>query len=421
MSILKKSFYLCAILIVSFLLLSNNTSAAVSTCIECHSDLEGESKAPVDSFLNDVHNRPGIGCVGCHGGDNTSDDIDISMSEESGFIGVPDRKQILILCSKCHSNPEFMKVYNQALPTDQYSKYLTSVHGRLNGAGDTKAADCVSCHQSHGIRSASNPKSSVYSINLPKTCVRCHADKEYMAEYNIPTDQWENYKKSVHGVALLEKKDVGAPACNDCHGNHGAVPPEVESIDKVCGLCHHNNMVDFEKSTHFEYFSALDEPACETCHSNHYIVKATTALLQGEKLVCAKCHDNDDGTGGLESAAMISLQIDSLEQIVADAHQKLNEADIKGLFINDGLFLLKDAQQKVYESKTSVHTFNDSLVVSITNSGMGLALRADSLAVKLLGDYMFRRQGLIVSVFVLCFLAILILLKVRQIKKRQKA
>ena len=59
-----------------------------------------------------------------------------------------------------------------------------------------------------------------------------------MKEYGIPTDQYEKYSKSVHGVALLQKHDLGAPACNKCHGNHGATPPGVESISKVCGTCH---------------------------------------------------------------------------------------------------------------------------------------------------------------------------------------
>jgi hypothetical protein len=38
----------------------------------------------------------------------------------------------------------------------------------------------------------------------------------------IPHNQYEKFARSVHGIALLKKHDSGAPACNICHGNHGA-------------------------------------------------------------------------------------------------------------------------------------------------------------------------------------------------------
>ena len=141
-----------------------------------------------------------------------------------------------------------------ALPVDQVVKYKTSIHGIKNSKGDINVAECASCHGSHGIRAVKDPFSNVYATNIPKVCSSCHSDKEKMAQYKIPTDQYSLYVKSVHGVALLEKGDLGAPSCNDCHGNHGAVPPGVESISKVCGSCHTLNMELFEKSVHKQAF-----------------------------------------------------------------------------------------------------------------------------------------------------------------------
>ena len=130
-------------------------------------------------------------------------------------------------CSKCHADPAFMRTYNPGLPIDQLEKYKSSVHGMKNTQGDAKVAACASCHGSHDIRSAKDVNSKVYAVNLPTTCGACHSNVQYMKGYRIPTDQVKKFSTSVHGIALLEKRDLGAPSCNDCHGNHGAAPPRV--------------------------------------------------------------------------------------------------------------------------------------------------------------------------------------------------
>ena len=75
-------------------------------CIVCHQELE---ILPEGYKIYDVHLRNGLSCAGCHGGDPSSDDEDISMSPENGFIGVPSREDIPKFCGKCHSNPEFIR------------------------------------------------------------------------------------------------------------------------------------------------------------------------------------------------------------------------------------------------------------------------------------------------------------------------
>ena len=131
-----------------------------------------------------------------------------------------------------------MRTFNPSLRVDQLSQYWTSKHGQLLKTGDTKAAVCTDCHGVHGIQSVKFPKSPTFPWNIPQTCGRCHADPNLMKDYQIPTNQLEQYKGSVHAQALFDKKDLSAPACNDCHGNHGAVPPEVQSIASVCRQCH---------------------------------------------------------------------------------------------------------------------------------------------------------------------------------------
>ena len=293
----RRIFLFAATLIA--VLVSRNSALANDKCFECHRNTEDKPSA---LFLHDIHHTKGITCAGCHGGNPNAEEMEQAMDKKAGFIGVPKGDDISKACAACHSSPEKMKSlgsslptnqweflqtsvhaklslkgkdyiaqcvtchnshgivsvknpsspvyplnvvktctqchanitliksYNPSLPVDQLEKYRTSVHGMRNAKGDPKTAECASCHGSHDIRSAKDVKSKVYVSNIPETCAACHSNAEYMKAYKIPTDQYEKYAKSIHGLALLQKHDAGAPACNSCHGNHGAVPPGVESV-----------------------------------------------------------------------------------------------------------------------------------------------------------------------------------------------
>jgi len=41
----------------------------------------------------------------------------------------------------------------------------------------------------------------------------------------IPTNQFAEYRTSVHWEAMSKRGDLSAPSCASCHGNHGAKPP----------------------------------------------------------------------------------------------------------------------------------------------------------------------------------------------------
>jgi hypothetical protein len=101
-------------------------------CITCHQEIE---MLPEGFQKYDVHVQFGLSCAGCHGGDPTSDDEEIAMSEANGFIGVPDHETIPKLCGKCHSDPEYMRNYHPGLATDQVAVaihliafYLRTIH-----------------------------------------------------------------------------------------------------------------------------------------------------------------------------------------------------------------------------------------------------------------------------------------------------
>jgi hypothetical protein len=227
---------ICVILLAP-LGLSGQT-AKTDTCLQCHAVLEGNLQRPAVLIRNDVHIAAGLGCADCHGGDRTTDDMAASMNRAKGFVGKVKRTQIPKLCAGCHSKPDFMRKYRPQQRVDQFELYQTSVHGKRLAAGDETVATCIDCHGVHDIRAVKDALAPVHPLRLPETCSHCHADSARMAKYKIPTNQFEEYKTSVHWTALNKRGDLTAPNCASCHGNHGAKPPQVGSVAAVCGSCH---------------------------------------------------------------------------------------------------------------------------------------------------------------------------------------
>ncbi len=102
-------------------------SAAENNCMTCHADFEDDD-GPSHLISKDVHIQKGLGCVDCHGGDPSLDDMD-DVRDSKGYKGVPDYKDVPKFCASCHSNPVYMHDHNPSLPTDQFDKYKTSIHG----------------------------------------------------------------------------------------------------------------------------------------------------------------------------------------------------------------------------------------------------------------------------------------------------
>jgi predicted CXXCH cytochrome family protein len=130
---------------------------------------------------------------------------------------------------------------------------------------------------------------------VPATCGKCHGSAEYLKGRKIPADVVEKYRGSVHGKALLERGDLGAPACNSCHGNHGATPPDITSVANVCGTCHSQQAELFRNSKKKANFDQNGIAECVFCHSQHDIKPPTDAMLgTGRESVCLQCHEDEN-------------------------------------------------------------------------------------------------------------------------------
>lgn len=383
-------------------------------CYKCHTENE---LLPEGISELDIHLQQGLSCAGCHGGDPTKSDESESMNPAKKFIGVPEIKDIPKLCGKCHSDIEIMRTYQPRIATDQVAQYYTSVHGKKLKGGDENVATCISCHTSHAILPAKDTRSSVYATNVPNTCNNCHGNSELMDKYGLESNQFEQFAESVHGNALLENHDVGAPSCNDCHGNHGATPPGVASISHVCGTCHVNNMNYFLGSKMSGVFEEMDFHACEQCHGNHLVKKTSDEMIGvGESSLCIECHS--EGDEGYINAENIYNHLNNLNVLYDSATVIATDVKIKGMNDIDIEYKIKESKQSLIQARTLVHTFDSMKVKDKTDEGMAAVSEALTLANVEIEEYFTRRYGYGIATIIFLILAAALYFKIRGLGKK---
>ncbi len=306
--------------LLAFLAVSAHAAPPQTSCTSCHTDKSAFAAA-------DVHAQVGLSCHDCHGGNPDpalADDMAAAMDasfKANPYAGTPKRAGIPEFCGKCHSSASFMRRFNPAGRVDQVTEYWSSRHGQGLRNGDTNVATCVDCHSVHDIKRRTRPDSPVHPTHVAETCSRCHSDAKLMTPYRdaggrpLPTDQYAKWRVSVHAKAMFEKSDMTAPTCNDCHGNHGATPPGVESVSFVCGQCHGREAELFRASRKHDQWMAHNElmagaecrdchegqrasikmnhfSECVSCHENHGVLRPTVAMLGVlPETPCAFCHE----------------------------------------------------------------------------------------------------------------------------------
>ncbi len=197
-------------------------------CARCHADpkLMRQYGIPTDQFAQyqvSVHGRrlaekkdANVAvCTSCHGTHDIKARTDPSASVYK--TNVPKT------CARCHGDATLMARYGRK--SDQYEKYLGSVHGkRLLEAGDTGAPNCADCHGTHGAA----PPGVAEVANV---CGQCHAQTQ------------EYFTQGAHRFAAGK----GTLKCVTCHENHEIDRPSdllLESGEKGgCLSCHAANAV----------------------------------------------------------------------------------------------------------------------------------------------------------------------------------
>ncbi len=370
------------------------------SCLACHADKAG--------YEDDVHAKKGFNCTACHGGDATNTDMSVAMSPSKGFRGKITRAKIPELCGSCHSDVNFMKNYAPRMRVDQLTQYKTSVHGKRLAAGDTKVATCIDCHGVHGIQPVKDPRSTAFPIHQPETCGKCHKGPER-----------KDYEQSVHWQLLSRDRELSAPACTTCHGNHGAAPPNVASVVNVCGTCHVMIEDLFQKSPHAATFKAMGMRGCMECHSNHRIQRTNDAMLgDSGAAVCRKCHTDGDAGSNLSSA--MAGQLKQIREKIESAQGVVQQAEVYGMEVSDARIELSSANQALVQSRVMVHALNADAFKQQVEKGTKSASSAQAQGLAALHDRDFRRKGLLISIATILLTMVGLYITIKTIESRKQ-
>lgn len=388
---------------------------AKNSCLECHAMLPEPLRVSAEEFSTSVHAQNGLSCTSCHGGDASTDDLEQSMSAAAGFRRNVGRAQIPGLCARCHSDAAYMRTFNPSLRTDQFSQYQTSVHGQRLARNDTQVAVCTDCHTVHNIRPPNDPQSSVYPLNVAQTCGNCHANADYMADYQIPTNQLALYSDSVHHEALAVRGDSSAPTCSTCHGSHGATPPGVASVERVCATCHTFQQQLFDSGPHKDVFETLGLSGCIICHSNHGIQHPTDAMVgTGADSVCVQCHMAGDPA--YDAAEKMHAALVALDQDVTRSNEILMRAENAGVEVGQSQLALAAARDNLTKARVAIHSVRVESVDENVQAGLKVTEAAWQAGLDALAELRYRRMGLVVSVVFIMFVLIAIALLIRRLE-----
>ena len=264
-------------------------------CARCHP----KETRDYDSSVHGVARRQGdtdaSTCSDCHGSPHEI----VPISDPRSKVG---RDSLTTTCARCHANRTLMTKRHITIP-DAVQLFENSVHGRST---KSKAAHCNDCHESHRLRRADDPTSSIYRKNIDTTCGRCHKQEA------------EAYRTGVHGVALA-RGVTRSPVCTDCHGEHRIRGPHDPNspvasgnVSETCSHCHEATGIREtfglpagRLSTYKDSFHGLASRGgspvvaqCASCHGFHDILPSSDprSLVSPQRLpeTCGKCHPGSE-------------------------------------------------------------------------------------------------------------------------------
>jgi len=281
-------------------------------CSSCHPDA-------VAALATSVHGKPVFtrisgkpACQTCHGPVHRL----VGRDDPASAI---HKSRIAVTCAQCHASPEIAKQTGIRL-VQPLAAYQASVHARAIAQGKN-AADCSSCHGSHGILPANDPKSSVNHQRIPETCGQCHGDIA------------KAFAASVHGQAAARGVRE-APVCTDCHGEHRILAPSepgspvfATNVPKLtCGRCHGDlrvsekfgltstSVTSFQDSYHGLAGRAGSRTVanCSSCHGVHDIFPSSDPRSHVNRAnlakTCGTCHPGAGGSFAIGKVHVVSTQ-----------------------------------------------------------------------------------------------------------------
>ncbi|MFI5370005.1 MAG: cytochrome b/b6 domain-containing protein [Candidatus Eisenbacteria bacterium] len=260
-------------------------------CARCHAQESDEYRDSVHGVALAGGDTEASTCQDCHGSAHSTRAHTDSLSSTS-------RARLAATCARCHADRELMMRRKITIP-EAVQLFRNSVHGR---SGKENAAHCNDCHESHRLKRASDPASSIYRTNIPATCGKCHSSEAAA------------YRTGIHGTAL-RRGVTASPVCTDCHGEHMIRGPhDLDSpvaathVSETCSRCHEATGIREtyglpagRLSTYRDSFHGLaargGSPVvanCASCHGYHDILPSSDprSSVSPQRLAstCGRCH-----------------------------------------------------------------------------------------------------------------------------------
>jgi cytochrome b subunit of formate dehydrogenase len=193
---------------------------------------------------------------------------------------------------QAQSNSDCLACHGETSLTKEKKGKTISLFVDAKGFAKSAHADltCIGCHEGF------NPSEIPHAKHVkPVQCTSCHNG-----------EQFENFKKSVHGVA--RGGNTPAVSCVECHTTHAIQKfSDEQGIERkqfasaTCSKCHGQVNARYMMSDHGKALAAGTHgaPSCIDCHSEHNVKSPSSESAptsrKKEAAMCLKCHlDNPD-------------------------------------------------------------------------------------------------------------------------------
>jgi hypothetical protein len=131
------------------------------------------------------------------------------------------------------------------------------------------------------------------------------------------------------------------------------------------------------------------------------------------------CHDAN--SIGFKQAAAMRAALDGLRESIRRATGILDQAERAGMEVSQAKFELRGATDALLKTRTAIHLVDPAAIGKLTEEGNQVAARAHAKGVTALEDLAFRHRGLWVSVGIIVLVIGALVLKIREVDRRQES